>query len=220
MTQPPDQPPNHSGSGEHRGFRPPAAGPTAPYPGGGGYPPYGGAPGAPGSHGPAPSPYQPPRGSTGRTVAIVVSVVVVVLLAICGGVVGLVVWAVNNVGDALDEYDPERAGGRDNPISVEVGEAFEIDGVEYADGWRVQPSTDTASGTTIVGLRGENDRDDGSSETVYLNFTFVGDGDTEVGRVTCTSSGFIAHGNTEELECQGYDEIPESFDHIEVAASL
>ena len=70
-----------------------------------------------------------------------------------------------------------------------------------------------------MGLEATNDRDDESSEYVYLSFTFVDAEDTEVGEITCSSDGSIAFGNSETLDCRGYDRIIAPYDHIEVSAS-
>ncbi|MFW6868495.1 hypothetical protein ACOACQ_13970 [Nocardioides sp. CPCC 206347] len=201
------------------GYTPPPAGGYNPPPGGGYTPPPGGYAPPPGGYG-APSPYgQKPSGGSGKVIAIVVGVIVLLVLVVCGGAVGLLIWGANTVDDALDEFDPDRVGGSNNPITLEVGEEFEIDGVEYADGWSVASPKDEYTGETISGLKGTNDRADESGESVYLNFTFLDGDDTEVGEVNCTSSGDISHGNTEELSCTNYSRFTGSYDHVEVAAS-
>lgn len=237
MTQPPEQPPNENtpygqpgqpgqpgqqppqwpvappppqGQGQ---YHPPAGGYTPP-PGGGYTPPPAGGYGAPSPYG------QKPSGGSGKVIAIVVGVILLLVLLVCGGAVGLVIWGAKSVDDALDEFDPSRVGGSDNPITVEVGEDFEIDGIEYAEGWSVARPKDEYSGETITGLKGTNDRGDESGESVYLNFTFLDDNDTEVGEVSCSSSGDISYGNTEELTCTNYSKFTGAYDHVEVAASF
>lgn len=205
--QPPQQPPTNPYTGQQRPS-PPQPQALAPNPYAGGYAGYGGTP----------SPYQPKKSGTGKTIAIIVGVIVLVVLLFCGGIIGLIVWAANNVEDQVSEFDSDRRGGPDNPITVTEGESFEIDGIEYADGWRIVPAADEYGQDAIVGLVGENDRSDESAETVSLQITFV-DGDTEVGSLGCRSKGPISYGNTEELDCSSYDAIPESYDGIEVSAS-
>lgn len=194
----------------------PVAPPPGPYGSGSGYPPYGSGPG----YGPVPGgPVPPSGGGSGKAIALIVGAIVLVVLLFCGGIITAIVVIAKNVEDSIDDWDPERVGGRDNPITVDVGEAFEIDGIEYAEGWQVQQPTTEYDGTTITGLEGTNDRADESSEYASLTFTFVGPDDRELGQVSCTSSGSIFHGNSEELTCFGYDEVPSAFDHIEVSAS-
>lgn len=196
----------------------PIAPPPNPYGSGSGYPPYGSAPGygrGPGYGGPVP----PPSGGSGKAIAIIVGAIVLVVLLFCGGIIAAIVVIANNVEDTIDDWDPDRVGGSDNPITVEAGESFEIDGVEYAQGWRVQPPADEYDGTTIVGLEGTNDRDDESSEYASLTFTFVDGNDLELGQVSCNSSGSISYGNSEQLTCYGYDKLVQAYDHIEVSAS-
>lgn len=224
MTQPPEQPPTQRAPHDPPPHQPPPPGQQYPTARSAGLPPAAGyAPtGANGPYGPyggGPSPYQPPRtAGGGKTALIIVAVVALVLLLFCGGIAGLLIWAANRVEDGFDEFDGDRRGGPDNPISVEVGEAFEIDGVDYAAGWRVQPGADQYDEDTIVGLKGENNRDDKTSETVSLRFTFV-DGDTELGTINCYSDGAIGYGNTEEITCKGYDAIPDAYGGIEVSAA-
>ena len=207
MTQPPEhQPPAQPGP-HHPPPQLPAQPPASPY-----------GPG-PQQWAGAPSPYPPPKGNGGKIAAIVIAVVLLVVLAVCGGTIALIVWAAKNVDESFADWDPERPGGRDNPIAVSEGEAFEIDGIEYGDGWRVVPPADEYSGHTITGLSGENDRDDESGESAYLSFTFVDANDNEIGQITCSSDGTISHGRTEQLECTGYDEISGEWDEIEVSAS-
>jgi hypothetical protein len=211
-TPPGPQPPTPSSPYDPYGGHWPSA-PQVPAPN-----PYGAPGGGYGAYGGTPSPYQPRKSGSGKTIAIIVGVIVLVVLLFCGGFVALIVWAANNAEDAINEYDTDRRGGRDNPITVAEGESFEIDGVEYAEGWRIQPPTeehDTA--VRIVDLKAENDRDDESSEYVSLTFTFVGADDVEVGQISCSSDGQISHGRTEVLDCAGYD-VGLDYDHIEVSA--
>lgn len=177
-------------------------------------------PGQTGSYGYRPA-YQPPpsSGGSGKAIAIIVGAVVLVVLLFCGGIVGLIVWAANTVEDSISEFDTDRPGGRDNPISLAVGDAFEIDGIEYAEGWQVQPAGDATSGDSIVGLKGTNDRVDESSESVYLTFTFIADGNVEAGEISCSSDGTIGFGNAEVLDCRGSQPVEDAYDHVEVAAS-
>ncbi len=217
MTQPPpdQQPTQHAPRG-------PQGPPTPPPYGAGGY----GAPYQPSQ--PYQQPYgqpygqtpQPPSGGgSGKTIAIIVAVIVGLALLLCGGIVAFVWWIADNVEDSVDEWDADRVGGRNNPITVEEGAKFEIDGVEYSGDWRIQAPAEDYKGETIVGLTGTNDRADESSEHAYLSFTFVDADDVEVGEITCSSDGSIGYGNSESLDCSDYDPIDGPYDHIEVSAS-
>lgn len=214
MTQPPpdQQPTQHAPRG-------PQGPPQPPY-GAGGH----GAPYQPAQ--PYQQPYQQPyaqplpaSSGAGKTIAIVVGVIVVLALMLCGGVVAFIFWVANEVEDSVDDWDPDRVGGRNDPITVEPGAAFEIDGIEYAEGWRIQPPTEEYRGDTIVGLTGTNERDDESSKSAYLYFTFVDADDVEVGEISCSSDGSIAAGNSEALDCDDFEKIDGPYDHIEVSAS-
>src|SRR5690606_27704824 len=105
--------------------------------------------------------------------------------------------------------------GRDNPITVELGERFEIDGIAYGSGWRI--GKDDSYGRTIVDLEATNDRDDEQADYVSLRFTFLDAEDAELAEVSCTSDGRIGHGHSEELDCSGSDKLPVDYDRIEVS---
>jgi hypothetical protein len=164
-------------------------------------------------------PYQPPTGNTGRTIGIVVGVVLLVILLFCSGIVALFVWFAKSVEHGLADYDPKREGGRDNPITVAVGESFAVDGIDYAAGWRLVPAAKDYEGDTIAGLSGRNERDDDTSKAVFLTFAFVTADSTAVGKITCSSNGSISPGNTETFDCHGSDHVPATYDHVEVSAS-
>ncbi len=199
MTQPPEPPP------------PPGTPPNQPYgqaPPPPAYQPYG----APYQ----PSPYQQ-KSSGGKTALIVILVIVLVILLVCGGIIGFFVWAVSKAENSLDEFDSDRPGGPDNPLTVAEGEAFTIDGMDYEKGWKLAPSSDYPSGT-ITALKVLNDREDESAENVNIYFTFLSEKE-EVGEVNCYSDGSIRYDHAETLTCYGFTAAPAAWDEIEVHAS-
>ncbi|TWG90446.1 hypothetical protein L615_009000000080 [Nocardioides sp. J9] len=174
---------------------------------------------------PQPHPHQPwaappPSSGSGRTIALAVGGVAIVVLLLCAGVITALVVIGRDIGenisDALADWDPERPGGRDNPLTVGEGEGFEIDGIEYQPGWRLE--LNPRDQHTITGLEGHNDREDGASEYVFLDFAFVTAAGVEVGEVTCSSGATINHGATKLLRCSGYDRIAPGHDRIRVSA--
>lgn len=209
MTQRPEEPRNE----------PPPPGPQQPgqqqYPG---YQPYGAPqPGGyrPGGYGGYPASYPPPSsGGSGKAIAIIVGSIVLVILLVCGGIIAAIAWIINSVEDQIDDLDPDRPGGRSNPLVVDVGESFEIDGITYADGWSI--GSDDTYPKTIVDLAATNDRDDEQSDYVMLHFTFLDADDVELAEISCHSDGRIGAGHSEKLECLGTDRLPSSYDRIEV----
>ena len=202
MTQPPPPPPGPQ--------QPPAGQYGATTPGVPPYPPYGQAPAYP-----APPP--PRQGMSGGMLAtIVVGVVLLVSLGLCGGAFALGVLFFRGFEDLADEWDPDRVGGRNNPVQLEEGEAFSIDGMEYTSGWEVLPGPVEVAG--ISGLDATNEREEEDAEYVSLTFTFLADG-IVVGEVSCDSDGVVDWGQVERLDCFAFDRLPAAFDEIEVYAS-
>ena len=207
MTQPPEPPPPNN----------PYGNPGQPYGQGGQQWPIA-QPGAQPGYGYG-YPTPPPSKGSGKTIAIIVGIIVLVVVLFCGGIIALIAWAISNVEDSFDDWDPDRTGGRNNPITVEAGEAFEIDGIEYDEGWTIEPPKDEYSGNDIVGLKGTNDREDESGEYVSLTFTFVDADDVEVGEIRCSSDGNISYDRSENLDCTSSRPIEGDYDQIEVNAS-
>ena len=207
MTQHPDEPRNEP---------PPPPGPQQPGPQQyAGYQPYGAPQPGPGGYGGYPASYTPPSsGGSGKTIAIIVGAIVLVVLLFCGGIIAAVVMLINSVEDQIDDFDPDRPGGRSNPLVVDVGEEFEIDGITYADGWTI--GSDETYDKNIVDLKATNDREDEQSDYVTLNFTFLDADDVELAEISCHSDGRIGAGHSERLECLGTDRLPSAYDRIEV----
>lgn len=174
---------------------------------------------------PSSYPYQPPspyqQRSSGTSVAlIVIGVIGLLVVLVCGGFVTVVVIGAKGISDAVEEFDSyqDRVGGPNNPITVEEGAAFAIDGIDYAEGWAVVRSDRATSTHTIIDLRGENDRDDGDGKFANIEFTFL-IGNEEVGEIDCNSQGDISHGRSETLRCTSYGELQAGWEDIEVSAA-
>jgi hypothetical protein len=129
--------------------------PQQPYPQGGapqggapqgGYPQQGYPPYAPGAY---PNPYAQLPQQDNHTTRNVLLVVGAVVLLFCAGLVGFVIWAFSNIGDA---FDPDYRGSENDPLTVTEGEAFEIRGFEYAAGWSVVPAAGATGDLEITGI--------------------------------------------------------------------
>ncbi len=167
------------------------------------YPPYGGA---------YPNPYaQMPqqKSNTTRNVLLIVGGVV---LLFCAGIVAFFVWVVNNVDEA---FDPDYRGSEDDPLTVAEGEAFEIRGFEYDDGWTVRAAPAGTGDLEITGLRTTNARDDEDAESAYLVFRFYRD-DEQLASISCGGVYNLAHDRSATIECTTYGADVTGFDEIEV----
>ncbi len=166
-----------------------------------GYPPYG--------QNPYPNPYaQLPqqKSNTTRNVLLIVGAVV---LLFCGGIVAFFAWAVNNVDDA---FDPDYPGSEDQPLTVEEGEAFEIRGFEFEEGWTVTP----AAGDLLVdGVRATNQRDDEDSASTYIVFKFYADNE-QLATVNCSGGTSVSFERSVTLDCTSFATDVSGYDEIQV----
>ena len=132
-----------------------------------------------------PQPYltQPVKQShTARNILIVFAVLFLVFV---GGCIAVVAVVGNKVNDAVND---DSVGGPNNPLTITEGEAFEVDGFEYADGWTI--TDEPVSGTwhidnlKVTNHRGKADRLRvkitllNANEVVATTFCTAGDGST------------------------------------------
>jgi len=185
-------------------YGPPEPG-TPPPPQQGSYPNYGyqGYPGYPVA--------PPTRSNSSRNVVIIVVVVVALL---CAGVViapiVFFVWIVNEVEDG---FNPDYRGSQNDPVTVEVGEAFEIRDFNYASGWKLNPG----AATPLTGLSVSSNHENAVS-SLRITFEFTRD-DALLGTVDCSAPGGLRKGRKALMNCNassapivGFDDI-EVFDH-------
>ncbi|MDN5744767.1 MAG: hypothetical protein L0H31_06550, partial [Nocardioidaceae bacterium] len=156
----------------------------------------------------------PPSAGTGKTIAIIVGSIILVILLVCGGIVGSIVWMVKTIDDQIDDYDPARSGSARNPITVDVGEEFEIDGIDYQQGWTVR--SDAGAETNILGLKATSDRRDDESEYVAVRFKFLDATGVPVARITCSADELLASGDSVDLTCRGAGRSVTDYDRVEV----
>lgn len=158
-----------------------------------------------------PDPYagMPPRpkSNTTRNVLLIVGGLV---LLFCGGVVAFIIWAFANVEDT---FDPDYPGSENDPLTVQVGDAFEIRGFEYEEGWTL--SSSPAGDTTITGMRTTNLRDDEDTESVFLYVKFYRDNE-QLGSISCTGGSSVAFERSVTLDCRAFGEDVTGYDEIEV----
>lgn len=205
---PPGHDPRQDPAGRPPGEPPPWAA-QPPY-GAVGQPPFG----QPGSHpygGPGQygGPYIPPIPKQGGALKWVLLGVGLVLLLTCGGCVAVIAVLATGTGSVVerqaDDYDGPGSAG--DPLTVGEGEAFDIGGLDFADGWSVTRSRGDAG---IDGLRVTNNRSQFASVDLDLSFSRAG---RPVGEIVCTATA--AAGESADLLCYSAEKV-RKFDEIAV----
>lgn len=130
-----------------------------------------------------------------------------------GGCVALVGGAANEVSKSIEE-DENKPGGTNNPLTITAGEAFEVDGFNYAAGWTV--AKDALGDVEIKGLKVTNNRDDRDSALVEIKFW---KGTEVLALVDCTTEP-INVGTTVTLGCSSADDFPTAYDKITINDSF
>ena len=105
---------------------------------------------------------------------------------------------------------PTRPGGTDNPLTITEGKAFEVDGFNYAAGWKI--GNDALGDLDVKGLKVTNNRDDKDSALVEIK---VWKGTEVLALADCTTEP-IGVGTTVTLSCISADKLPKTFDKITI----
>ena len=115
----------------------------------------------------------------------------ILYLLFVGGCVAIVAVVGNEVENAVNDDTP---GGPNNPLTIEPGEAFEVAGFEYAEGWTIGP--DVAGLVSVEGLRVHNGR--GKTDQAWVTVSLLLD-DEIVADTNCTSESRIPEDTTVTL---------------------
>ena len=143
-----------------------------------------------------PQPYltQPVKQShTARNILIVFAVL---FLLFVGGCIAVVAVVGNKVNDAVND---DTLGGPNNPLTITEGQAFEVDGFEYADGW-TSPTTPVSGPVQIENLKVTNHR--GKADRLFVEIKLL-NGSEIVATATCTAGDFdkIPEDTTVTVDC-------------------
>jgi hypothetical protein len=158
----------------------------------------------------APQPYgvgQPPaqKSHLARNLLIVFGVLFLLLV---GGCVAVGVVVSNKVDDVVND---DSLGGPNNPMTIEPGQAFEVNGFEYAAGWTLGP--DAGGLLAVQGLTVHNDR--GKTDQAWVTISVLQD-DVVLAESTCTSENRIAEDRTVTLTCVSGDTMPAAYDKVTI----
>ena len=154
-----------------------------------------------------------PKPKKNHTLRNVLLGVIIGLVLIVGGCVALIGGAANKISDDIKE-DAQKAGGTDNPLTIVPGQAFGVDGFNYADGWSIQAGP--LGDIDVTGLRVTNNRDARDSALVEIK---VWTGNEVLGLANCTTEP-INTGTTVTLNCFSGDDFPASYDKITINDSF
>ncbi|MBD3924532.1 hypothetical protein IEZ26_07875 [Nocardioides cavernae] len=152
-------------------------------------------------------PTKPPKKKhTVRNLLLAFVVITGLGIAGCTALVG---GAANEISKSIEE-DANKPGGTDNPMPINEGKPFEVDGFKYAAGWSI--GKDALGDLDVKGLKVTNNRDDKDSALVEIKL-WQG---TEVKALADCTTEPIGVGTTVSLSCLSTDKLPKSFDKITI----
>jgi hypothetical protein len=147
---------------------------------------------------------------TARNILIVFAVL---FLLFVGGCVALVAIVGNEVNDAVND---DTEGGPNNPLTITEGQAFEVDGFEYADGWDI-PDAPISGLFQIENLKVTNHR--GKADRLLVEIKLLNGGEV-LATATCGDFDKIAEDTTETVSCTSGDTLPAAYDQITIQDAL
>ena len=158
----------------------------------------------------APQPYQPPqpaqKSHTARNVLIVIGALFLLLV---GGCVAVGVVLTDKVNEVVND---DSEGGPNNPKTIEPGEAFEVNGYEYADGWSV--GGDASGIFEVRDLKLTNNR--GKADRLFVYIKLLNDNEV-LATATCSNTGDkIPEGVTVTVNCTSSDSMPAEYDKVTI----
>jgi hypothetical protein len=146
---------------------------------------------------------------TGRNILIVFGVLFLLLVGGCVAVVAVLGTRVSN------ELNDDTPGGPNNPLTITEGEAFEVAGFEYADGWSI--GADPAGLVTIENLKLTNDR--GESSRILVQIQLLS-GNEVLAQLSCGNFESVAADTTTTVSCSSDDTLPAAYDRVTIQDSI
>ena len=160
-----------------------------------------------------PQPYmtQPVQKShTARNILIVFAVIFLILV---GGCIAGVAVLGNKANDVLND---DTLGGPNHPLTITEGQAFEVDGFEYADGWKIvgEPVSQTWH---VDNLKLTNHR--GKADRLLVEIKLLS-GNEVVATATCGDLEKIAEDITITVDCVSGDPLPDAYDKVTIQDAI
>ena len=148
------------------------------------------------------------KSHTARNILLVFGLL---FLLFVGGCVAIVAVAGMRVNDAVND---DTLGGPNNPLTITEGQAFEVNGFEYAAGWSIvaQPLSQTF---TVQDLKVTNNR--GQADRLLVEIKLL-DGSEIVASATCSAGSFdkIPQDTTATVDCSTADPMPTAYDQVTI----
>jgi hypothetical protein len=135
----------------------------------------------------------------------------VLFLLFVGGCVAIVAVVSNKANDVIND---DTVGGPNNPLTITEGQAFEVNGFEYGDGWDIADAP--ASGLLeIENLKVTNHR--GKADRLFATISLL-NGSEVVATTTCTAHDGekIPKDTTVTVDCSSGDPLPAAYDKITI----
>ncbi len=144
---------------------------------------------------------------TGRNILIVFGVLILLFVGGCFAVVAVVS---NRVNEAVND---DTLGGPNNPLTIKEGEAFEVAGMEYADGWDI--TADAGGFVAINNLKVTNHR--GKADRVFVEIKLLNANEI-LASATCIGGSFdkLPEDTTDTLDCTSSDTMPTTYDKVTI----
>ncbi|NLE81914.1 MAG: hypothetical protein GX610_20490 [Rhodococcus sp.] len=154
-----------------------------------------------------------PKPKKKHTVRNVILGIIIVLILIVGGCVAFIGGVANEVSDDI-KSEAEKPGGTNNPLTIVAGQAFEVDGFNYADGWSL--GAGPLGDIEVSNLKVTNNRDDRDSALVEIK---LWSGTEVLGKADCTTEP-INVDTTVTLNCFSGDDLPANYDKVTINDSF
>ena len=157
-------------------------------------------------------PVQPQKQS--HVLRNVLLILVGLLVLGCGGCFAVVGLGLNQANKAIDraQGNDHRAGGPANPVEVQEGQPFEINGMRFLRGWRVDSTG--AAGTTIENLQVTHHRKGDDEVTELVTFKFYRH-QRLLSESTCAATP-LGYGQTGVVNCTPIGRVLKHYDRITV----
>jgi len=158
-----------------------------------------------------PQPYAAPPAQKSHLARNILIAFGVLFLLFVGGCVAIVAVVGKEVNDIANDDTP---GGPNNPLTITEGQAFEVDGFEYADGWDIVDAP--VSGLLeIENLKVTNHR--GKADRLWVTISLQ-NGSEVVATTTCVASDGekVAKDTTVTVDCSSGDTLPAAYDRITI----
>ena len=158
-----------------------------------------------------PQPYAQPvkKSHTGRNILIVFAVL---FLLFVGGCVAIVAVVGKKANDAIND---DTLGGPNNPLTITEGEAFEVDGFEYAEGWDIADTPVTGL-FEIENLKVTNHR--GKADRLIVEIKLLNNNEV-LATAECYAGDVvdkIPKDTTVSVDCVSGDTLPQTYDRITI----